>query len=167
MKVFVPKDSNNYLPNKYTKHALESDLYQDYPVVSFPINIAEIPENTESLALSFIDYDSIPVCGFAWIHWCACNIPVNESIPEDISRFGNIIQGKNSFCTGYEDIDDINIIERYVGPMPPDTTHIYTLTVYALDTKLNMPHGYFLNDFYKKIGKHVLAEGQCEVSVKK
>ncbi|GAV10704.1 hypothetical protein RQP50_00160 [Paenibacillus sp. chi10] len=45
----------------------------------------------------------------------------------------------------------------YVGPTPPDRNHVYTLTVYALDTMLDVEDGYQWNDFYKKIDGHVMA----------
>ena len=41
--------------------------------------------------------------------------------------------------------------------MPPDKTHNYTLTVYALDEKLDLSEGYYLNEFLDKIKDHIIS----------
>lgn len=86
MKISIPEE-NGFLPEKYAKH---SDVkINGKPVVSFPITVEDVPENAETLAVVFVDFDSIPVCGFAWIHWTAANIPANVSeIPENASQDG-------------------------------------------------------------------------------
>ena len=52
---------------------------------------------------------------------------------------------------------------RYCGPQPPDKTHVYTLTVYALDCKLGLSEGYYLNEFRRAIEGHVLAKSVVEL----
>ncbi len=44
----------------------------------------------------------------------------------------------------------------YGGCAPPDQTHTYRLTVYALDTILDLSPGYWVNEFYKASAGHVL-----------
>lgn len=53
---------------------------------------------------------------------------------------------------------DPRIIHRYAGPYPPDKDHVYTLTVYALDTELDLEEGYFLNEFRRAVRGHVIEE---------
>ena len=55
------------------------------------------------------------------------------------------------------------VIRRYAGPFPPDKTHVYTLSVYALDCELNLQEGYFLNEFRRAIRGPVLAEAELEI----
>lgn len=160
MQVTVTKE-NGYLPEKYSKYAHESFKNGDNPIVSFPIEFQYIPEGTKSLALTFIDHDAVPVCGFSWIHWLACNItPHATGLEEDMSRNNTlgIVQGQNSFASPFLGEVDTRIIHQYVGPTPPDKDHEYTLTVYALDTVLDLQDGYLLNDFYKEIDGHVISK---------
>ena len=86
MKISLPTE-NGFLPDKYGKYAPAADRKYDHAVCSFPITIEEVPEGTQTLALTFIDYDSTPVCGFTWIHWLMCEIDPNIGvIPEDASQ---------------------------------------------------------------------------------
>ena len=55
------------------------------------------------------------------------------------------------------------VFNRYCGPQPPDKTHLYTLAVYALDSKLDLPEGYYLNEFRRAIDGHVLAKATLEI----
>ena len=55
------------------------------------------------------------------------------------------------------------VFNRYCGPQPPDKTHVYTLVVYALDCKLGLSEGYYLNEFRRAIEGHVLAKSVVEL----
>ncbi|PWZ67469.1 YbhB/YbcL family Raf kinase inhibitor-like protein, partial [Staphylococcus pseudintermedius] len=89
------------------------------PIKSFPFEVTELPEGTKYLAWSLIDYDAIPVCGFAWIHWSVANVSVSGnsiSIKADLSRTkGDYVQGKNSFTSGLLAEDFSEIENHYVG----------------------------------------------------
>ena len=61
MRISVPLTKEGLLADQYGKF---SDMLADHPVRSFPIEIADVPAGTESLALTFVDFDSTPVCGF-------------------------------------------------------------------------------------------------------
>ena len=165
MYVNVPLE-NGLLPDRYGKFAPDDCKRDGHPIVSFPIEIARVPMNTRSLALVFIDFDAIPVGGFCWIHWLACNIdPNTKLIPENASQDGSIamVQGSNSSwspMTGGTR-GDVKAM-CYTGPYPPDKTHIYTLDVYALDCMLDLPEGYYLSDFRKAIRGHVLEKVEVE-----
>lgn len=51
MKIKIETE-NGYLPKKYSKYAREEYKYKDNPIVSFPIILEDIPENTKSFALT-------------------------------------------------------------------------------------------------------------------
>ena len=89
---------NGLLPDRYGKHAPADAMLDGHPCVSFPLSIDDVPEGTRSLALTFLDWDAIPVGGFCWIHWIACNFPAEtRCIPEDASASGAVpcVQGSN------------------------------------------------------------------------
>lgn len=152
---------DGYIPDKYSKHAEKENIYKGNPCTSFPINLPAIPEGTKSLAFTLIDYDAIPGCGFAWIHWIAANVVPEEKIAENISRKdSSLVQGQNSFSSQLAQHTDKEITCRYIGPQPPDEDHVYTFTVYALDSKLDLKEGYYLNELFKAMKDHVLEKEQ-------
>ena len=174
MNISVPLE-NGLLPDLYGKYAPEEALVDGHPFVSFPISVSSIPSEARTLALAFVDWDAIPVGGFCWIHWLACNIPVEAVasdsaageafIPENASASGAVpcVQGKNSdwspLAGGHT---NPAVICRYAGPFPPDKTHDYTLSVYALDCELPLEEGYYLNEFRRAIRGHVVAEAEID-----
>lgn len=156
MKISVPLE-NGFLPEKYSKYS-EIKIGGN-PVVSFPIDIDGVPENAASLALVFVDFDSVPVCGFVWIHWTAANIPADiKRIPENASRSGEfgMVEGANSRASLFVGEKDGRITRGYIGPTPPDKDHKYKLTVYALDCELELNDGFFLNELLEKMEGHIL-----------
>ena len=44
---------------------------------------------------------------------------------------------------------------------PPDATHLYELHVFALDTKLQLDNGFYLNELYRQMDGHILE--QCTI----
>lgn len=167
MKISVPLEKG-MLPDKYGKHAPAEHQIEGHPAVSFPLSVKDVPDTAKSLALTFVDFDAIPVGGFCWIHWLACNFPPDiRTIPENASASGAVpcVQGSNSdwspLAGGWT---DPHIIHRYAGPYPPDKDHAYTLTVYALDIELELEEGYYLNEFRRAIQGHVLEKAVLEVT---
>ena len=164
MKIAVPMQ-NGLLPDKYGKYAAAADQQDGYPVRSFPITITDAPAGTKTFALSLVDFDSVPVCGF-WIHWTAANIPASlTSIPEDASQqlAGRFVQGHNSNVSRFVGLAGTPRARGYVGPQPPDKTHDYTLTVYAVDSELPLQNDYYLNDLRHALVGHVLAKASIEL----
>lgn len=145
---------NEMLPDKYGKYSNEK--IGGEPCVSFPIKINDVPDGAKTLALTFVDFDSTPLCGFAWIHWLAANIPADVSeIPENASQnkaFG-MVQGATNFSG--------KLHCRYGGPMPPDKTHNYTLTVFALDCDLELSEGFSLDELNEKMRGHILEKAEA------
>ncbi len=162
---------HNYIPYAYAAGANESDIINGNPIKSFPFEVTELPKDTQYLAWSLIDYDAIPVCGFAWIHWSVANLKVsnsNISVKEDFSRITTDgIQGKNSFTSGLLGEDFSAIDKYYVGPTPPDKDHQYELTVYALKEKLDLDNGFYLNDFLKQVNKHKIDKTSVQLTGRK
>ena len=158
MKIEVKLNDKGYLPDKYTKHTSSDFRVDGKPAVSFPIELINLPQGTKTIALYMKDFDSVPVCGFVWIHWLAANIDANHTyIPENTSlkpEF-DLIQGKNSNASKFLS-GEVGPIIGYTGPQPPTGVHKYSLTVYALDTKLDLKEGYWLNEFLEKAKNHIL-----------
>lgn len=167
MKISVALE-NGLLPDRFGKFAEDKDLVDGHPNRSFPIEITDVPEHAKSLALVFVDFDSIPVCGFCWIHWLACDIPANtQLIPEHASFEQSVpmVQGSNSDWSRMAGGSTNPLVYcRYAGPYPPDKTHVYTLTVYALDCEsLGLEEGYLLNDMRKTMAGHVIDRARVEL----
>lgn len=130
------------------------------PNRSFHLAWSDLPPKTESLAIVFLDHDAIPVCGFTWIHWTVANIdPQLGELPENASVDMKLLEGVTSWNAGilpeawYLNKDDAT---GFGGCAPPDTTHLYTVEVYALNTKLDLQRGFYLNELIKKMDGHVL-----------
>lgn len=167
MELKVKLDENGYLPDEYAKFAKVK--LADLAITSFPFEIINPPKESKSFALTFIDFDSVPVCGFVYIHWLCANIPANLlEIPKNFSQKDKfIIQGSNSCASKllYYPNEE-KLLHRYVGPKPPDKDHIYTLTLYALSEELQLEDGYFLNEFRRAIEGKVLAKACLEIKAR-
>ena len=55
-----------------------TDNVAGIPMRSLPFTIEHAPEGTRTFALTLLDYDSVPVAGFCWIHWLAANFDRTE-----------------------------------------------------------------------------------------
>lgn len=61
----------------------------------------DLPKDTKSLALTFIDYDAVPVCCFPWIHWTVSHIdPALKELPENASVNIKLVEGVTSWHSG-------------------------------------------------------------------
>lgn len=166
MKIEVELE-NGLLADRFGKYAGEEDRLEGFPVRSFPIKIEDVPAAAKTLALVFIDYDAIPVGGFCWIHWTACNIdPATTLIPENASASGELpmVQGRNSnWSPMAHGSSNPQVHSRYCGPQPPDATHEYTLKLFALDCELPLQEGFYLNELRRALKGHVLDEASVEI----
>jgi hypothetical protein len=127
-------EHNGLIPRKYTC---------DGEDVNPPITIENIPEGTQSLALTIDDPDA-PMG--TWDHWVVWNVPPKKEINENE-------------VPGVEGINDFGK-HSYGGPCPPSGTHRYFFKVYALDTKLNLNANSRKKDAEKAMQGHVLAKGE-------
>ncbi len=140
------------------------------PSYSFHLSWEELPKNTLSLALIFIDHDAIPVCGFSWIHWTVANIdPSLKELPENASISLNLLEGITSWSSAI--IPEESRLSKeedigFGGCAPPDQEHLYTIELYALDKKLELPRGFLMNHLLKAMKGHVLDKCSLEAFYK-
>lgn len=153
----------NIIPEQYGKHASDEYKLAGIPVTSFPFSVEDVPAEAKFLHIVLIDYDSIPVAGFPFIHWTVANIPADQTVfPENYSRDGSPkIQGVNSYSsfllngTPIEAKDEA-IKTVYVGPGAPDKDHDYELFVYATTEEVNVEQGFPYNELRKQLsGKYI------------
>lgn len=152
------------VPDLYGKNAPEDARVDSIPCISFPFYIDRVNPAVKYLHWEFSDPDSIPVCGFEWIHWTVANLPVDAimfdpsdphalSIPADFSRtlpamIPEAKQGRNSSASPFvKRPADPALIERYNGPQPPDKDHQYVLQVWGTSKPLEgLEQGFWLNE---------------------
>ncbi|MBQ1804128.1 MAG: YbhB/YbcL family Raf kinase inhibitor-like protein [Bifidobacteriaceae bacterium] len=144
------------IPDAFSKYAPEQNKIDGHAVVSFPFKVEGIAPGFNYLHIAFTDPDSIPVAGFAWIHWCAANIRISDAsrnalIPEDFSRNMKELspescRGKNSLVSRFVGQASSPASSLYIGPTPPDKTHFYLLRVWATEEKLDLKDGFYLSD---------------------
>lgn len=150
--------------------AASKDKLGAMPLESIPLNWSGAPANTKSYAVTILDYDTVPILGFPWIHWIASDIaPTTTSLPANASTTmaADMIQGYNSYANGFP-LDLVSIkgfqvprenAYHYGGMVPVNFPHKYTMKVYALDTTLNLKQGYGLNDLLNAMEGHIVGEG--------
>ena len=125
MKISSDGIINGKILDKYGKRGSEQRF--GMPTLSLPIKIEEAPKDTISFVVIFDDPDSLPACNFVWIHWLVANLHRNYLNEGDSENCYDFVQGKNSWNDN-----------SYGGPCPPDKPHKYRLTVYALNSDLNI-----------------------------
>lgn len=147
------------IDNKYGSHGTEFNE-NGMPNYSLPFKIENAPEGTVSYAIMLEDKDAFPISGgFSWIHWTAANITTNEIMENESITTTNFVQGVNSWISPRGGSQSREASSFYGGMAPPDAPpHLYELHVYALDTTLDLENGFNMNDMYKKMIGHILAE---------
>ncbi len=147
--------ANGVIAEKYGKRGSQFGAAH-MPALSFPLKITDAPAGTASFAVIFDDPDSVPVCGFKWVHWLVAGLKGTE-LEEDASRTRtDIIQGVNSWYPG--DTAEKSEASCYGGPAPPDRPHVYVLTVLALDFVPALRNGFDAETLEKVSNTHVLAK---------
>ena len=151
------------VPDDFAKAAAPECKTSGVPVVSFPFYVDEVNPEARYLHWEFVDPDSIPVCGFEWIHWSVANLPIDAlmfdfndshalSIPPDFSRqlpsmIPEAVQGRTSQASHWVGGSDVAVTMRYNGPQPPDRDHEYYLQAWATKDPLPGLHqGFWLNE---------------------
>lgn len=115
------------------------------------LEIEDVPEETESLALIMDDPDAVEPAGKIWLHWTLWNIDPDTKVIEEDSAPGT--EGKTDFRqTGYG------------GPNPPDGIHTYVFRLYALGTELDLPEGASREELEEAMEAEVLEEATLEAS---
>ena len=146
------------IANQYGKHG---DQFNEkgMPTYSLPFNIEEAPNGTVSYAVVLEDKDAYPISGgFSWIHWTVANITRTEIMENESQTATDFIQGVNSWTSMQGGNQSKELSSFYGGMAPPDAPHLYELHVYALDTKLELEQGFYMNHLYKKMDGHILGQ---------
>jgi Raf kinase inhibitor-like YbhB/YbcL family protein len=130
------------IPKKFTCDGADAS-----PELAWPAP----PASTQSFSLIVVDPDA-PLGSF--VHWVLYNLPAGKrELPEALPKQGELpdgsLQGENDFDkTGYG------------GPCPPGKSpHHYVFTLYALDSRLNLPAGATRKQVENALQGHVLARG--------
>lgn len=152
MNVTSEAMNGGVIPDRFGYRSKERNEF-GVPTRSIPLSISDEPEGTVSYALILEDKDAAPVCGFSWIHWTAADIertvlPENDSI---VAK--DYVQGINSWFGSNGKKGAMG----YGGMTPPDGPHVYELHVFALDKKLGLKNGFFINELYHAMDGHILA----------
>lgn len=111
--------------------------------ISPQLSWSNAPTLTQSFALICSDPDA-PVG--TWYHWVIFNIPKTTTKIAENHNPEDSLLGKNSWGRA-----------QYNGPCPPPgKLHHYIFTLYALDTKLNLPDGSDAKIVEKAVQGHLL-----------
>ena len=129
--------------DKYGKRGSEKRF--GMPTRSFPIKIEDAPKETKSYVVIFDDPDSVPVCGFVWIHWLVANLKRTELKDDDSIGAYDYLQGLNSWNDN-----------SYGGPCPPDRPHEYRLRVFAMNQMLDLKGGFDLETLDRQMEGKIL-----------
>ena len=146
MELRSPSFSRDIIPDAYSSCNGQKDAS---PALSWSVP----PEHTQSFALIVIDKDS-PL-GWNFVHWVFYDLPADKrELPEAIAKQEQLPDGSRQGRNGFDKIG-------YVGPCPPGhSPHRYAFTLYALDTKLNLPAGASKKKVMNAIKGHILASGE-------
>jgi Raf kinase inhibitor-like YbhB/YbcL family protein len=122
--------------------------------VSPALEWANIPDNTATFVLIMHDSDVAMRRGVDDVlHWMLWNIPaathqLPEAVPANAQLADGTQQGKN-----------VRGANAYQPPCPPPpTTHHYSIELFALDQKLNLPAEASRADVLKAMDGHVLGK---------
>lgn len=121
-----------------------------------PLSWQAPPSGTETLALTVTDPDAP---GGTFTHWVLYNLPANISrLPEGVPKQGQLADGSREGKTDFGKVG-------YYGPCPPPgKPHRYVFTLYALDSKLDVPAGAPRAHVESAIRGHVVARGELTAS---
>ena len=146
------------IDEKYGKYGTQFNE-NGMPTYSLPFKIENAPSNTVSYAIVLEDKDAYPVSGgFAWIHWTAANITRLELMENESQTATDFVQGVNSWTSIQGGQQSKELSSYYGGMAPSDAPHVYELHVFALDKKLELNNGFLMNELYKSMDSHILAQ---------
>ncbi len=133
------------IPDKYACHGKN---------ISPPLTWSGTPAGTESFTIILDDPDAVKVIGYIWVHWVLFNLPaqdsgLNEGIADDAHLPDGSLNGMNGFSH-----------YGYGGPCPPNGSHNYRFTLYALDSKLTLDPGSKKDDVLQAIQGHGPAQAE-------
>ncbi|BBO81020.1 hypothetical protein DSCO28_15860 [Desulfosarcina ovata subsp. sediminis] len=110
------------------------EKYAEKNLVSPPLTWSNVPEGTKSLALAMTDPDLPEAFNFprVFAHWLVYNIsPDLQELPEGASP-GRMPKGTEELNSDFVLFGSEAHKNHYAGPWPPDRSHRYVFTLYAL-----------------------------------
>lgn len=159
-KSFIVSSSgiqDGIIDDKYGKRGIVDQ--RGIPTYSLPLTFKHAPQGTVAYALVLEDKDAYgPSGGFSWIHWMAANIMRTELKENESQTAHDFVQGANSWTSIQGGKQSVELASFYGGMAPPDAPHIYEVHVFALDTKLDLKNGFLMNELYRKMDGHILAQ---------
>ncbi|MCQ9628580.1 YbhB/YbcL family Raf kinase inhibitor-like protein, partial [Cetobacterium somerae] len=125
------------------------DQYRGMPTLSIPFEWKNSPSETKQFALVIEYFDAVEAVGVIWLHWFTL-IPGDAKALPDNARTtdSKFIQGDNSWRSLIGGSLPTEDVARYGGPVPPNKTHTYTITLYAFDKEMDFKKGFSLNELY-------------------
>jgi hypothetical protein len=120
--------------------------------ISIPLEFNNVISDAKSIAIIMDDPDA-PFGTFT--HWLIWNIPITESIQENVPKNEKVLNGAIQGKNGFGKIG-------YMGPNPPSGTHTYRIKVYVLDTLLDLDSNASKNTLESAIKDHILQYGLLE-----
>lgn len=129
------------------------------PGLSPAFEIHDAPEGTKSFAVIFDDYDAVSAAGFLWVHWLISDLKDTKVAKGASHNNPPFTEGSNNWFSALGGLSREDAT-GYGGPAPPNGMHRYTLKVFALDTVLDLPSGFRLNDLYFAMDGHILAHAK-------
>lgn len=138
MKIKSPAfEENQMIPSTYT---CDSDN------INPPLEISDIPEGTQSLALIMDDPDAP---GGTFTHWLMWNIPPSTKRIEENDWMDGAEQGMN-------DGGELG----YMGPCPPSGIHHYHFKLYALTTRLDLKGEISKKELEREINNNLIEKAE-------
>ncbi|MCI9391026.1 MAG: YbhB/YbcL family Raf kinase inhibitor-like protein [Oscillospiraceae bacterium] len=120
-----------------------------------PFSIQNLSPAAKTLAITLEDVSHPLFKNFT--HWLIWNIPAVPEIPGSIPA-GRLVPGLGRQGLGYG-------LFRYAGPKPPQgKRHMYRLTVYALDSEIDLPFPPVKRRFIRLAEAHILQQGSITCS---
>lgn len=110
------------------------------------LNIAGVPNEARCLALIVDDPDA-PMGIFT--HWVVWGLPASTSRIEHGSLPADAVEGANGVGK-----------PGYIGPCPPNGTHRYIFTLYALDTAPVLEPGEGKEKLLEAMTGHIIAQAE-------
>lgn len=122
-----------------------------------PLAWSDPPRPAQAFVVQFTDLDALNKTKQPFVHWVLYNVAgdtrsLNESI------------GRNRLPSGAREGTNDFKHEGYDGPCPPSGSHRYQFTLYALDTRINVPFYPNWRDVEPALEGHVLATATLNFS---
>ena len=131
------------------------EKYAEKSNISPPLSWENAPKGTQSFALAVTDPDVPEQFNFPrnFVHWAVYNIAASvSSISEGASPGGEMPAGSKELNSDFVTFQMPGYCNHYGGPWPPDASHRYVFTLYALKSEsLDLPDGADFSEFAQAV----------------